>query len=246
MASGVEEPTVDRTFVVINANESDPNLDHRDVSSQNLEDDDVPPMQSTIAEVPFEQAIAVLPRILDTISLPSYDQTHIRGRRNVLESSDLPPEPEHFNREVLRLLSSYPANTSRYRHIRHHVHRKGAELVRRQLKIMRQCVSEALRASHGSMTGTEFVRLVLRHHPYYGQTTVAAALLRQLIPGLLRCLAKANRRGLLNIATTIIRHWVAQKDLSELSLNDNDYVMSVPSGCAVHVDVDNITKSERT
>ncbi|GLA79186.1 hypothetical protein AtubIFM55763_002750 [Aspergillus tubingensis] len=242
MASVVDEPTVDRTFVVINANESDPNLDHRDVSSQNLEDDDIPPMQSTIAEVPFEQAIAVLPRILDAISLPSYDQTHIRGRRYVLESSDLPPEPEHFNREVLRLLSSYPANTSRYRHIRHHVHRKGAELVRRQLKIMRQCVSEALRASRGSMTGTEFVRLVLRHHPYYGQTIIAANVLRQLI----RRLAKTNRRSLLNIVETVIRHWVIQKDLSELSLNDNDYTMSLPSACGVHVDVDNITKSQRT
>ena len=122
--------------------------------------------------------------------------------------------------------------------------RKGAALIRRQLKITRCCVSEALRASHGSITGTEFVRLVLRRHPYYGQPTVAAALLSQLIPGLIRCLAKTNCPKLLNIAKTVIRHRVIQKDLSKLSVNDYDHAMSLPPGSVVHVEVDNIRRSE--
>lgn len=122
------------------------------------------------------------------------------------------------------------------------MHRKGVVIVRRQLKIMSRCVSEALRVSDGSINGIEFMRLVLRHHPYYGQTIIAATILRQLI----RRLAKTNRRSLLNIVETVIRHWIIQKDLSEFSLNDNDYIMSLPSAYVVHIDVDNITKSQRT
>ncbi|GLA09637.1 hypothetical protein AnigIFM60653_011968 [Aspergillus niger] len=241
MASGVEEPTVDRTFVVINANESDTNFDHRDHPPRNLRGDDVPPIQSTIQSGLCEQAIAARPWTLNGIDMQPCGQLDVGGRKSVLESSGLPPEPDHFNMEMLRLLSLYPADTSRYRRFRHTVHRKGVVLVRHQLKIMRRCVSEALRASDGSINGTEFVRLVLRHHPYYDQTTIAATVLRQLI----RRLAKTNRRSLLNIAETVIRHWVIQKDLTELSLTDNDYAMSVPSGCVVHVDVDSITNSER-
>ncbi|BCR99887.1 uncharacterized protein AKAW2_50229A [Aspergillus luchuensis] len=195
MATWREGPTVDRIFVINGANEGDPIFGQCDNLSRNLEDDDVPPIQRTIAAVPF----------LLTTRCDS---------KSVLESSGLPPEPDHFIIEMLRLLSLYSADTSRYRYFRHHVRRKGAVLVRLQLKIMRQCVSEGLRASHGSMTDTEFVHLVLRRHPYYGQTTVAAALLRHLIPGLPRCLAKANCRGLLNIVTTVTKHWVTQKDLS--------------------------------
>ncbi|RDH26431.1 hypothetical protein BDQ94DRAFT_176383 [Aspergillus welwitschiae] len=202
MASGVEEPTVDRNFVVNNANESDPNLDHRDLSSQNLEDNDVPPIQSTIQTAPCEQAIAAPPRTLNGIDIQPCGQLDVGGRKTVLEGSGLPPEPDHFNMAMLRLLSLYPADTSRYRRFRHTVHRKGVVIVRRQLKIMSRCVSEALRASDGSINGTEFVRLVLRHHPYYGQTIIAANVLRQL----LRRLAKTNRRSLLNIAETVIRH----------------------------------------
>ncbi|GJP87307.1 uncharacterized protein AlacWU_00206 [Aspergillus niger] len=242
MASGVEEPSVERTFVVNNANESDPNLDHRDLSSQNLEDDDVPPIQSTSLAVPYEATIAASLPINEKIDIQPCGQPDVGGRKSVLESSGLSPEPDHFNMEMLRLLSLYPADTSRYRRFRHIVHRKGVVIVRRQLKIMSRCVSEALRASDGSINGTEFMRLVLRHHPYYGQTIIAATVLRQLI----RRLAKTNRRSLLNIVETVIRHWVIQKDLSEFSLNDNDYTMSLPSACVVHIDVDNITKSQRT
>ncbi|GLA44654.1 hypothetical protein AnigIFM63309_004700 [Aspergillus niger] len=197
MASGVEEPTVDRTFVVINANESDTNFDHRDHPPRNLRGDDVPPIQSTIQSGLCEQAIAARPWTLNGIDMQPCGQLDVGGRKSVLESSGLPPEPDHFNMEMLRLLSLYPADTSRYRRFRHTVHRKG--------------------------------------------TTIAATVLRQLI----RRLAKTNRRSLLNIAETVIRHWVIQKDLTELSLTDNDYAMSVPSGCVVHVDVDSITKSER-
>lgn len=241
MASGVEEPTVDRTFVVINANESDTNFDHRDHPPRNLRGDDVPPFRSAIQSGLCEQAIAARPRTLNGIDMQSCGQLDVGGRKSVLESSGLPPEPDHFNMEMLRLLSLYPADTSRYRRFRHTVHRKGVVLVRHQLRIMRRCVSEALRASDGSIKGTEFVHLVLRHHPYHDQTIIAATVLRQL----LRRLAKTNRRSLLNIAETVIRHWVIQKDLTELSLTDNDYAMSVPSGCDVHADVGSIAESER-
>ncbi|GLA79076.1 hypothetical protein AtubIFM55763_001743 [Aspergillus tubingensis] len=246
MATWREERTVNRTLVVNSANEGDPNFGHRGLPSQNSEDNDVPPIQSTIPAVPCEATIAVSLPILKEIDIQPCGQPNVGGRKSVLESGGLPPEPDHFHMEMLRLLSLYPADTSRYRRFRRNVHRKGAVLARHQLKIMRRCVSEALKASDGSINGIEFMRSVVRRHPCYGQTTVAAALLRQLIPGLLRCLAQLNRPGLLNIATTVIRHWVTQKDLSELSLSDNDYVMSLPSGCVIHVDVDNITKCERT
>lgn len=63
------------------------------LSSQNLEDDDVPPSQSKILAVPCEQAIAVLPLTLDAISIRSCDRTDVSGRKSVLESSNLAPEP---------------------------------------------------------------------------------------------------------------------------------------------------------
>ncbi|KAI3055624.1 hypothetical protein CBS147353_11298 [Aspergillus niger] len=241
MATWREGPTVDRTFVINGANEGDPIFGHRDNLSRNLEDDDVPPIQRTITAVPCETAIAAPPLALHAIDIQSCEQPDVGDRKSVLECSGLPPEPDLFSIEMLRLLSLYPADTSRYRRFRHIVHRKGVVLVRHQLRIMCRCVSEALRASDGSIKVTEFVRLVLRHHPYYDQTIIAATVLRQLI----RRLAKTNRRSLLNIAETVIRHWVIQKDLTELSLTDNNYAMSVPSGCVVHVDVDSITESER-
>ncbi|GLA56121.1 hypothetical protein AnigIFM63604_004659 [Aspergillus niger] len=245
MATWREGPTVDRIFVINGANEGDPIFGQCDNLSRNLEDDDVPPIQRTIAAVPCETTIAAPPLALHAIDIQSCQQPDVGDRKSVLECSGLPPEPDLFSIEMLRLLSLYPADTSRYRRFRHNMHRRGAGPIRHQLKIMRRCVSEALRASDGSINGTESVRLVLRRHPCYGQTTVAAALLRQLIPGLLRCLAKANRRGLLSIATTVIKHWVTQKDPSKLSQDDNDCAMSLPSGCIVHVDVGNVTKFER-
>ncbi|KAL3251114.1 hypothetical protein ABHI18_010815 [Aspergillus niger] len=173
--------------------------------------------------------------------MQSCGQLDVGGRKSVLESSGLPPEPDHFNMEMLRLLSLYPADTSRIPTLSAQGAQQRCRIGPAPIIIMHRCVSEALRASDGSIKGTEFVRLVLRHHPYYDQTIIAATVLRQLI----RRLAKTNRRSLLNIAETVIRHWVIQKDLTELSLTDNDYAMSVPSGCVVHVDVDSITESEK-
>ncbi|GLA10016.1 hypothetical protein AnigIFM60653_001156 [Aspergillus niger] len=123
-----EEPTVNRTFVVNSANEGDPNFDHCDNLSRNLEDDDVPPIKHTITVVPCEQAIVAPLLTLDVIQ--SRDKPDAGDHRSVLESGDLPPEPHHFNMEVLRLLSLYLTGTSRYRRFRHDVHRKGAVLTR--------------------------------------------------------------------------------------------------------------------
>ncbi|BCR99741.1 uncharacterized protein AKAW2_50083S [Aspergillus luchuensis] len=207
MATWRAERTVNRTLVVNSANEGDPNFGHRDLPSQNSEDEDVPLIQSTIQSGLCEQAIAARPRTLNGIDMQPCGQLDVGGRKSVLESSGLPPEPDHLNMEMLRLLSLYSGDSSRYRRFRHTVHRKGVVIVRRQLKIMSRCVSEALRASDGSINGREFERLVLRHHPYHDQTIIAATVLRQLI----RRLAKTNRRSLLNIAETVIRHWVIQR-----------------------------------
>ncbi|PYH67077.1 uncharacterized protein BO88DRAFT_427258 [Aspergillus vadensis CBS 113365] len=174
-------PTVDRTFVVINTNKSDTNFDHHDHPPQNLRGDDVPPFQSIIQSGLCKQAIAARPQTLNGIDMQSCGQLDISGCKNILESSSLSLKPDHFNMEMLRLLSLYPADTSRYRHFRHTVRRKGVVLVRHQLRIMSCCVSKALRASDKSINRTEFVRLVLQHHPYYGQNITAANILRQLI-----------------------------------------------------------------
>ncbi|GFG21701.1 hypothetical protein IFM5058_11114, partial [Aspergillus udagawae] len=120
---------------------------------------------------------------------------------------------DQFSAVLLQLLSSFrPASSkrARRRRLRNGIRSRGAKFARRQFTILRRCINEAFSTSHETIDCQAFMRLVLQHHLYRDKITMVAAIMSRLAPGLVRSVARRDRRISANAVMSVIGRWVSQ------------------------------------
>jgi hypothetical protein len=119
---------------------------------------------------------------------------------------------DYFNAAFLEFLSVYDSGKEENRWSGNCVRRRGAMVLRRQVRLLRDCFREAQSTAQDNTDGIALMHSILRCHPYYAKMTTTATLVRDFVLELRRGCARKDHRMLARIVIAIVRRYASQAE----------------------------------